>query len=282
MNRRTGDKYEDLKEEKINQALNRRKSNIMRIVFEKRKIQNTQEIPREKHKDQMEIKESESDRTLGHGNIINLHRTEEKNIRDKSFDINQNKNDFLIKGNMKNNAIDNRNINTCNIINNNQSGEKIGALFNNLYEKNINQRITLINKNPKTETINTEQTIKINPSQIDQTTITKEIKSNNFSKNIPQNQGYKGKSDSRENSQMKDNNKPLIEFENFNLKVFLSKIDLLKNTNNYKIKGPYIYCAVVRNLKFLNNANNQIIREMGANAAESLFPLNFYHAGIFE
>ena len=81
---------------------------------------------------------------------------------------------------------------------------------------------------------------------------------------------------------MKDNNKPLIEFENFNLKVFLSKIDLLKNTNNYKIKGPYIYCAVVRNLKFLNNANNQIIREMGANAAESLFPLNFYHAGIFE
>ena len=180
MNRRTGDKYEDLKEEKINQALNRRKTNIMRIVFEKRKIPNTQEIPREKHKDQMEIKESESDRTLGHGNIINLHRTEEKNIRDKSFDINQNKNDFLIKGNMKNNAIDNRNINTCNIINNNQSGEKIGALFNNLYEKNINQRITLINKNPKTETINTEQTIKINPSQIDQTTITKEIKSNNF------------------------------------------------------------------------------------------------------
>ena len=55
---------------------------------------------------------------------------------------------------------------------------------------------------------------------------------------------------------MKDNNKPLIEFENFNLKVFLSKIDLLKNTNNYKIKGPYIYCVVVRNLKFLNNANN--------------------------
>ena len=38
----------------------------------------------------------------------------------------------------------------------------------------------------------------------------------------------------------------------------------------------------MRNLKFLNNANNQIIREMGANAAESLFPLNFYHAGIFE
>ena len=139
----------------------------------------------------MEIEESESDRALGHGNIINLHRTEEKNIRDKSFDINQNKNDFLIKGNMKNNAIDNRNINTCNIINNNQSGEKIGALFNNLYGKNINQRITLINKNPKTETINTEQTIKINPSQIDQTTITKEIKSNNFSKNIPKNQGYK-------------------------------------------------------------------------------------------
>ena len=35
---------------------------------------------------------------------------------------------------------------------------------------------------------------------------------------------------------------------NINLKYFLSKIELLKNTSNYKNKGPYIYCAVKRRL----------------------------------
>jgi len=142
MDKRTEEKYEDLKEEKINQRLNRRKSNIMRIIFEKNLNQTRNS--NEKHKDRIEIEESESGIILGHDNIISLNKAEEQNIRDKSFDINQNKKD----------------INTSNIINNNPSGENIGDLSNNLYEKNLNQRITLINKNPKTEIVNTEQTVK--------------------------------------------------------------------------------------------------------------------------
>ena len=126
----------------------------------------------------------------------------------------------------------------------------------------------MINKNPKAEIVNTEQTVKIN--QIDQ--ITKETISNNVSKNIPQSQGCKGKSDSKENEQKIDVNKPLIEFENFNLKKFLSKINLLKNTNNYKIKGPYIYCAVVRKMNMLDKGK----------ISSALYSLNLYHAGIFE
>ena len=117
MDKRTEEKYEDLKEEKINQRLNRRKKNIMRIIFEKNL--NKRRNSNEKHKDQMEIEESESGIILGHDNIISLNKTEEENIRDKSFDINQNKKD----------------INTSNIINNNPSGENIGDLSNNLYEK---------------------------------------------------------------------------------------------------------------------------------------------------
>ena len=117
MDKRTKEKYEDLKEEKINQRLNRRKKNIMRIIFEKNL--NKRRNSNEKHKDQMEIEESESGIILGHDNIISLNKTEEENIRDKSFDINQNKKD----------------INTSNIINNNPSGENIGDLSNNLYEK---------------------------------------------------------------------------------------------------------------------------------------------------
>ena len=126
----------------------------------------------------------------------------------------------------------------------------------------------MINKNPKAEIVNTEQTVKIN--QID--LITKETISNNVSKNIPQSQGCKGKSDSKENEQKIDINKPLIEFENFNLKIFLSKINLLKNTNNYKIKGPYIYCAVVRKMNLLDKGK----------LSSALYSLNLYHAGIFE
>ena len=117
MDKRTKEKYEDLKEEKINQRLNRRKSNIMRIIFEKNLNQTRNS--NEKHKDRIEIEESESGIILGHDNIISLNKAEEQNIRDKSFDINQNKKD----------------INTSNIINNNPSGENIGDLSNNLYEK---------------------------------------------------------------------------------------------------------------------------------------------------
>ena len=57
-------------------------------------------------------------------------------------------------------------------------------------------------------------------------------------------------------------------FFNLNLKYFLSKIDLLKNTSNYKNKGPYIYCAVKRRLN------------MKGSTFFLLF--NCYHSGIFE
>ena len=56
MDKRTKEKYEDLKEEKINQRLNRRKSNIMRIIFEKNLNQTRNS--NEKHKDRIEIEES--------------------------------------------------------------------------------------------------------------------------------------------------------------------------------------------------------------------------------
>ena len=55
---------------------------------------------------------------------------------------------------------------------------------------------------------------------------------------------------------------------NINLKLFLSRINLLKNTFNYKQKGPYIYCVVKKNLK---------------NSSISLFDkMNSFHIGIFE
>ncbi len=55
-----------------------------------------------------------------------------------------------------------------------------------------------------------------------------------------------------------------------NLRYFISRIDTLKKTSNYKKKGPYIYCAVKR----LLNLNPYL----------SLFLdlINLYHAGIFE
>ena len=52
------------------------------------------------------------------------------------------------------------------------------------------------------------------------------------------------------------------------IKQFLSKIDLLKNTSNFKEKGPYIYCAVKRDLKTLFGG-----------ILDSYY---CYHAGIFE
>ena len=57
-------------------------------------------------------------------------------------------------------------------------------------------------------------------------------------------------------------------FFNLNLKYFLSKIDLLKNTSNYKNKGPYIYCAVKRRLNMKGST--------------FFLPFNLYHSGIFE
>ena len=38
--------------------------------------------------------------------------------------------------------------------------------------------------------------------------------------------------------------KPKGNILNLNLIYFLSKIELLKNSSNYKKKGPYIYCAL--------------------------------------
>ena len=55
---------------------------------------------------------------------------------------------------------------------------------------------------------------------------------------------------------------------NINLKIFLSRINLLKNTINYKQKGPYIYCVVKMNLK-----------------SPSIYffdKINSFHTGIYE
>ena len=55
-----------------------------------------------------------------------------------------------------------------------------------------------------------------------------------------------------------------------NLRYFISRIDTLKKTSNYKKKGPYIYCAVKR----LLNLNPYL--------SSFLDLINWYHAGIFE
>ena len=137
---RTGDKYEDLKEEKIKQALNRRKANIMRIVFAKRRLPIKPENPLEQNNAQMEIEETEAERTLGQDKITNFNKTEEQNVRDKSFDVISNQNDFLINKPMKNNDFDNRGIiNINNATNNN-------GFSNNINKQNINLRITLEKK----------------------------------------------------------------------------------------------------------------------------------------
>ena len=284
---RTGDKYEDLKEEKIKQALNRRKANIMRIVFAKRRLPIKPENPLEQNNAQMEIEETEAERTLGQDKITNLNKTEEQNVRDKSFDVISNKNDFLINKPMKNNGFDNRAIININNATNNT------GFSNNINKQNINLRITLEKKNPSRETVNTGQTIKIHPIQIEQNIISKETEPNNNSNNIPQAQGddvnmksnishNQGKSDCGENEQIANLNKPLINYENFNLKVFLTKINSLKNTDNYKLKGPYIYCAVVRKINSSNNETNRIRKKIKEKASESLYSLYLYHAGIFE
>ena len=64
--------------------------------------------------------------------------------------------------------------------------------------------------------------------------------------------------------------KPLGDFLNMNLNYFISKLKILKNSPNYKNKGPYIYCAVSR---FLN---------LDRDLAELLYVYDCYHAGIFE
>ena len=62
--------------------------------------------------------------------------------------------------------------------------------------------------------------------------------------------------------------KPKGNILNLNLIYFLSKIELLKNSSNYKKKGPYIYCAVTRPLAFKGSS--------------FFYAFDLYHAGIFE
>ena len=181
---RSGENYEDLKEERINQALNRRKNNIIKIIFEKRKIPSIQENISIQHKPQNE--EVERQKSLETNNI-----------------------------NMENNAIDKKEI--------------------------------------------------IEPTEIE--------------KNLSHNQGT---ADFRKDEPKTNFNKALFNFENFNLKIFLSKINLLKDTDNYKIKGPYIYCAVVRKINIDNNETNQKLKKIEENFSEFLYSLHLYHAGIFE
>ena len=46
-----------------------------------------------------------------------------------------------------------------------------------------------------------------------------------------------------------NNNKKKEKLTDINIKQFLSKIHSLKTTVNYKHKGPYIYCAVKRDIR---------------------------------
>ena len=57
------------------------------------------------------------------------------------------------------------------------------------------------------------------------------------------------------------------------IKQFLSKIHSLKTTVNYKQKGPYIYCAVKRDIR---------VPEIISDFSSFLNNLNLYHAGVFE
>ena len=215
----------------------------MKIVCKKRKIPSKQENTSVQHKTQIE--EAERQRIFRRDNIINLYITEELNVRAQNYDAISNKNNFLIKENMENNAINNRVINnTSNNMNNITSESSIrGISSNNLYGKNVNQKIISIYKNPRKETVNQRQTIKICPVQKDyasnpiiksQKIIIKTTRSNNNSKNITQ--GYNIASQLnishnqvitgfREEELIADFNKALINFENFNLKIFLSKIN---------------------------------------------------------
>ena len=57
--------------------------------------------------------------------------------------------------------------------------------------------------------------------------------------------------------------------DNINLKEFLSNINQIQNTFNYKLKGPFIYCAVQK--KFQPHPNTSFLNL-----------INCYHTGIYE
>ena len=70
-----------------------------------------------------------------------------------------------------------------------------------------------------------------------------------------------------------NNNKKKEKLTDINIKQFLSKIHSLKTTVNYKHKGPYIYCAVKRDIR---------VPEIISDFSSFLNYLNLYHAGVFE
>ena len=57
--------------------------------------------------------------------------------------------------------------------------------------------------------------------------------------------------------------------DNKNLKEFLSSINQIQNSSNYKLKGPFIYCAVRKKLQIFPNSS-------------ILYLINCYHTGIYE
>ena len=126
-------------------------------------------------------KESSSGRIIGMGNIsgnkteVNKNTTrtwqknQEQNVRVKGTDITSEKNDLVMKENMKTNALGNRVITstTTTTMNNITSGANItGVSSNNLGEQNINQKTTVY-KTTTTESVYPGQTTQIYSTQTD-------------------------------------------------------------------------------------------------------------------
>ena len=97
-----------------------------------------------------------------------------------------------------------------------------------------------------------------------------EYNSNNVSEEIEEVYKYTLEGINNSDLDKYKNNEKLI---GINIKQFLSKIDLIKNTVDYKKKGPYIFCAVTRDIN-----PPAWLRDI----SPLLNKLNNYHAGIFE
>ena len=69
-----------------------------------------------------------------------------------------------------------------------------------------------------------------------------------------------------------NNNKKKEKITDINIKQFLHKTNSLKTTVNYKQKGPFIYCAVKRELRL----------DYFKDLSPLLYKLDLYHVGVFE
>lgn len=70
-----------------------------------------------------------------------------------------------------------------------------------------------------------------------------------------------------------NNNKKEEKLTDINIKQFLHKTHLLKTTANYKQKGPFIYCAVKRELRVPDSLKD---------FSSLFYKLALYHVGVFE